>query len=549
MKNSDKNTQLEGILEETDLSRLRKKIIKKKLSPVEMTKFSNILKKLKEKLDYEYPSESKHPHKSAEDIHYLIKLSQSKNDIIEAIESLGKIGYKIYNLSTAECNTISKVAATDKTKFLNAYNEVKYILGYKGVNGSHKQIDNLQIYNLIELSKTDGDIRDTIEVLAESGYQINKSFSHRNLNTIKEVNECKTEYLNIFRKLKNKLKYKGVNKSHRDVEYLIKLSTSKDNIMKAIDALAESGYYMDSTSNSKSGFIRIEEISKNTNHYLAILKKLNAKLDYQGTKGSLEEVDTLIELSKIENAIEAIDTLVESGYNLKDDHLPHPFVAKIKEISELSNYKNMFRKLEDRLGYKGVGNSYEQIVYLIEMCKIDDSFEAIDALAESKYSLNDDRLISKEDIRNIKNIAKADISKFLEITKKIRNRPNYKLESKNINSLINLSQHKDIYEYIGFIIEEDYNINNILNLPHNKIRIFGKAAKKLHENRLNNLIHICPYRKTADGFIKYFSKIEDIEEKKVLIRSIFNCPHENKDIIDWLDANEYMLLREVGLEP
>lgn len=56
------------------------------------------------------------------------------------------------------------------------------------------------------------------------------------------------------------------------------------------------------------------------------------------------------------------------------------------------------------------------------------------------------------------------------------------------------------------------------------------------------------YKENTDGFIKYFSNIND-DEKKDALRKILDCDFENRKVDSWLDEHYLQLVREVGLEP
>ncbi|MBL7100534.1 MAG: hypothetical protein ISS23_01120 [Nanoarchaeota archaeon] len=63
---------------------------------------------------------------------------------------------------------------------------------------------------------------------------------------------------------------------------------------------------------------------------------------------------------------------------------------------------------------------------------------------------------------------------------------------------------------------------------------------------INTKIEQCLYRDNTAEFIRFFSKIENEDEKKRILSILLDCKHENKEVIDWLDENEQDLVREIG---
>ncbi|MDP2908809.1 MAG: hypothetical protein Q8N77_03300 [Nanoarchaeota archaeon] len=59
------------------------------------------------------------------------------------------------------------------------------------------------------------------------------------------------------------------------------------------------------------------------------------------------------------------------------------------------------------------------------------------------------------------------------------------------------------------------------------------------------LDYINLYKDDAKRFIEYFSS-RGIEDQKVIIKDVLQCDHVNNEIVGWLEANHYELLREVS---
>lgn len=80
-----------------------------------------------------------------------------------------------------------------------------------------------------------------------------------------------------------------------------------------------------------------------------------------------------------------------------------------------------------------------------------------------------------------------------------------------------------------------------------KTRNFSKSITR---NKLS--LELGPlelYKNYSETFIDYFSKIEDVEEKKVILRSLLECDYENKEVIDWLNNTYPQLIRDAALDP
>lgn len=56
------------------------------------------------------------------------------------------------------------------------------------------------------------------------------------------------------------------------------------------------------------------------------------------------------------------------------------------------------------------------------------------------------------------------------------------------------------------------------------------------------------YKENSSDFIRYFSELEDVKEKKAILRLLLDCDYENKEIIDWLNKNHFELIRDAALE-
>jgi len=160
----------------------------------------------------------------------------------------------------------------------------------------------------------------------------------------------------------------------------------------------------------------------------------------------------------------------------------------------------------------------------------------------------------------IDKLKQADIRRFPDVFKRLRDKLGYKGTTYNqVNKIIKISQLEgDILGSIDALADSNYRKSKLSKIDKNymeKIRNFIQELenqKKLSlEKELENLSssHLCLYKGSAEIFIDYFSNLICVEEKKNILRSIFNCDYNNQEIIDWLDKHEIELVREVGLEP
>jgi len=94
----------------------------------------------------------------------------------------------------------------------------------------------------------------------------------------------------------------------------------------------------------------------------------------------------------------------------------------------------------------------------------------------------------------------------------------------------------------GFRIDNSY-------VSLQDVETIAKSSEQIWDEKLKpiEIGHKCFYKEDAKSFIKYFSSIKTEQEKKRIIKALMACPHNNEQVIKWLDENEHDLVREVGL--
>ncbi len=85
----------------------------------------------------------------------------------------------------------------------------------------------------------------------------------------------------------------------------------------------------------------------------------------------------------------------------------------------------------------------------------------------------------------------------------------------------------DIAKELGVTVGDKINI---------RMRLFGKLEDD----------YLILYEKKPRKFIKYFSK-QDYQDKKKILRELLGCDTTNEEVVKWLDKNYSGLVREVGL--
>lgn len=104
-----------------------------------------------------------------------------------------------------------------------------------------------------------------------------------------------------------------------------------------------------------------------------------------------------------------------------------------------------------------------------------------------------------------------------------------------------------VIEGLPFMIIGKQEIENILNKPHLEEGVIT-AIKNIIPSEMIKSNYKGLAKFYPEDFIKFFSSIENAEQKKLIIESLMEIDYDNKEVIAWLDENESGLVREVGLK-
>ncbi|MDP2906848.1 MAG: hypothetical protein Q8O03_02810 [Nanoarchaeota archaeon] len=541
----------------------------------------------------------------------VFELSTMEGDALGALDSLIKTGYnkvrlsEKYNLGMPPIHLIRKLAKEDNKKYLEVFAKLKEKLGYKTIYGD---ADN-QVNAIIRLSKINNICR-VIEVIGESGYYLSY-LSERKLDCwdvarIEDIAELGAEkYLyRSYYPLKDILKISRTNSSI--VSNIIKLSRMGDDAFKVIDALAKTGYELETVAGFKWFDIHdVELVNKlmgeGLERYLEALDKTKDALGYgaygQKTYGQnyhairngskikylAEHANDILRVLEIKGDVwQALDALVKSGY--KVGFSKEKLFGKISLVEwlarcDVKKYSDVFNKLKEKFNYKTVDIGDEcdnQVERLIELSGVrGDVCKAIDALAESGYklaTLGNKAWMCYHDRDAIREASMSGPENYLKVFKKLKEKLDYKtvrVKSEILNGqsynqvqkIIEISQIAgnvckaiDIlrdYKRLGFGIFKEYNfkeykIDRKKGITDEDVGRIRYISDMLWKDSLKDFTS-CFYKDSANLFIECFESLS-VEEKKVVLKGIFNCNKiVNKEIIGWLDKNEPELVREVGI--
>ncbi len=290
---------------------------------------------------------------------------------------------------------------------------------------------------------------------------------------------------------------------------------------------------------------------------------LNYQLKKLGLKGphSIGIINSLVSLKHDPRNI--LDALIESGYKYYNGD--EYFIINDNQLSSAldmldvegapGKYLNVFRKLKEKLSYKTVDVS-EQLLQVDKISKISrlkgDVCRAIDILAEVGYSLSTfkgKKMLLYEELDVFRDLAQVDADKFLKTFHKLKEKFKYKSirrSSGEIDCILAISQISGYSNAIDSLAETGYKIKKI-GLTSADIEEIKHTSDRLWKEALEDFTP-CLYKNSPVEFIEYFKGL-GVEDKKVVIKSIFNCNEIFNDhgVVTWLDENEPELIREVGL--
>lgn len=502
--------------------------------------FLKILKNLKEKLGYKTIDGD-----ADVQIDAIIRLSKI-NNIYRVIKVLGKSGYYLSRLDERKLDCwdvarIEDIAELGIEKYLyRSYYPLKDMLKISRTNSS-------MVSNIIKLSKMGDDAFKVIDALAKTGYTLEtvSGFKWLDIYDVELVSKLMGEglerYLDALDKTKDALGYKaygqktyGQNyhaiRNGSKIEYLaehandiLRVLEIKGDVWRALDALVKTGYKIDFSGerifkNEKDIPLLEDLANSDISKYLEVFTALKKSLGYKTVKVSDnpdDQVNRILNMSKIKgNILKAIDALAQTGYKLVKlggkEWLLYNDSSSLESIINcgVDNYLKTFKSLKENLGYKTVckqlrsnygtsnSGSYEQIEKVIEISKLGNACEAIEALAGLK--------------------SEADA-------------------------------YGKVDKLPPFGVYKKYKINNNKGITQEDMEIIRSVSNKLWK-KLSEEIRPCFYKESSEKFIEYFNSL-NINEKKSAIRAIFKCDKaSNEEIIQWLDTNETGLVREVGLE-
>lgn len=194
------------------------------------------------------------------------------------------------------------------------------------------------------LTSLRNDAYNILDALIETGYKYyngNEYFkiSDDNLSSalnLLDFEDSPNNYLNVFRKLKEKLDYKTVNISFIEqlfqIDIIFKMSRFKGDVCRAIDLLAEIGYSLRTFKGKKRLLYEELDIIRDlaqvdADNFLKTFYKLKEKLGYKtihvrpsnilgSNSSSRDQIGKIIEVSKLGNVCEAIEAF--SGWRNLD---------------------------------------------------------------------------------------------------------------------------------------------------------------------------------------------------------------------------------------
>ncbi len=293
---------------------------------------------------------------------------------------------------------------------------------------------------------------------------------------------------------------------------------------------------------------------------------LEEQLKMLGIKGphSKGVVDSLASLKHDPRNILA--ALVVSGYKysahddkiIDDMHLSSALYLLDAEKDTPNKYLDVFKKLKEKMDYKTVNVAHDQFYQVDKVYRLSkirgDICKTIDVLAEIGYKpvkfYGGKRWLTYGDVDIMDKFTKFDVDNFLKAFRKLKEKLGYKSIRNSfgqINDILTISQILGYSKAIDFLAEKrgykirksDINFVDIQNIK--------ESADKLWEEAFEGFIP-CLYKSSPVKFIEYFKGL-GVEDKKVVIKSIFNCNEAFNDhgVVTWLDENYPELVREVGL--
>ncbi|MBL7100810.1 MAG: hypothetical protein ISS23_02535 [Nanoarchaeota archaeon] len=263
------------------------------------------------------------------------KLLKLECDVPGILDTLAGSGYRFETsyysnpIGVSEFKLIKALGEKDNLqKYLDTLGKLNKKTYYKT---GEKYFTDYAV-SIFNISQMDFDPHDAIITWNIcSGY--NSYFSNNSLNFIEKIAKSDSNrFFTIFMKLESRFGYKTVRVEDYNytggvegqVGRLLELCDSPGNVWGAIDALADSGYKLDTfwDEDGSIGKIDVDTIKKLARYnswkaYSKIFTKLNSEFNYEIIDGDHKQIDNLIELAYLgSKTCEAIDSLISSYWTI-----------------------------------------------------------------------------------------------------------------------------------------------------------------------------------------------------------------------------------------
>lgn len=429
----------------------------------DLNRFLDIFDKLRKRFSYKITDERFYTiDGSVNQIKKILKLSELEGDVCNILDALAYTGYTLYkierdvdtsvgtirHLRDDDINLVKKFEGYDVKKFLNVFNKLKKRFNYKDDMNSVQGGSNGQIEKILKLSKINN-ICDVLDALADTDYALSyyrrygelfdttlRYIGAGDMDTILKLAKggCDIKkFLNVFNKLKKHFGYKTVDVEHFDsnsspsdqIENIIKLS-EVGNIYDVLGILTDIDYPL-------SNYTKWGDLFNTTVRYIGRSDvELIRKLAEDGDTKKIVGVFSKLRKRFGYNNVNVRDRSYVGG--------PENQVGRLLELSKLDNVCDTLDALADNnydlddyikwgdffidktIKYLGE-DDIKFIKHLAENSSNSDVYGAIRALGHCGYKISNYRY----DLSLIKYLANSDVKKFLNIFEKLRNRFDYKI--------------------------------------------------------------------------------------------------------------------------
>jgi uncharacterized protein YecA (UPF0149 family) len=553
-----------------------------------------LLEKLKQNYGYKTVEvkEWEHTKGHTGQIRRILEISRLGENALKVLDILSYTGYKL-DTYWDDKGSIGEEDLTVIQMLLNEETLKKYLNVLSKAENSSKKFEyqSENAMSMMILSKfSEEEYSKVINFLNDGGYfdffnQRHTSLSRNTLENIMKHDDKKLK--KIMEKLRQGFNYKTVKAQDfseiggvtGQITRILELSEI-ENSANIIEKLAKTGYKLDNYWEPK-GALRREDIQ-----VFDTLSKFNISTKQENLERYVEIIDEIKKTFKQpkmnHNAANAMSITKLLGRQKEEtstiirflkycdcpdffnghSELPKDLITSIA-FSDINILEKILQTLNKRFNYKTVnvkkweytGGSPGQIRRVLEISDFGErAVKALEAIAESGYKLNvywdSGGSIGEDEVRAIRKLVEADsVEKYTQVIKGLR-KLGYKVKP-DLERTIEIT-----------MIPESVNALDLLYLNYNykldeekireeDIRKIKKLGEELFDKRLEKINvkieHKCLYKEDAEAFIKLFKNLKNVNDKKKIIKSLLNCPHENKEAIKWLDENEPELIREVGV--